>query len=128
MINCEVKIFNDVVTKAADGFARFISSPLTGPVELPAGCLYEMDSRTVKRTQSSTPGENFSQVTYQLEVYDTTKSGARGHFSNIDNYLIQRNFTRISMQYVPNNSNPDVHRYVGRYEAIVDTDYNIYRA
>ena len=130
MIDYEVKIFNRVYDSVAPLCAnkRFVSTVLTeAPTAFPAASLIEIDSRTVQNRQSSTPMENFSLVTYQLDVYATSKSKCREVFSGADDAMIAMNFSRVSGQYIPNFTNTKVSRYVARYDAIIDRDGNIYR-
>ena len=130
MIDYEVKIFNRVHANVAPLCAnnRFVSSFITEkPTAFPAASLIEIDSRTVRARQSSTPVENFSLVTYQLDVYATSKSKCREVFAAADEAMIGMNFTRTSGQYINNTDNTKVFRYVARYEAVVDPEGNIYR-
>ncbi len=130
MIDYEVKIFNRVHAKAAPLCAKnkFVSVQVTNtPTGFPAGCLFELDNRTVRRLQSSTPKENFAQITYQLETFAKTKAQCRQVFAAADEAMISMNFTRIAGQYVNNAGNTEVFRYVARYQAYVDEDGNLYR-
>ena len=130
MIDCEVKVFNRAYAVAAPLCAKgkFTSTVITDPdTKLPAASLIEMDNTTVTGLQTSTPIENFALVTYQLEVYATSKSECRAVFSAVDDEMISMNFTRISGQYINNPGNTKVFRYVARYEALVDRDGNLYR-
>lgn len=130
MIDYEVKIFNRAHAKAASLCAKnhFVSKVLVSPSGFPAASLIEMDNETVKRLQSSTPKENFARITYQLEVYAMSKSECRTVFAAVDEEMISMNFSRISGQYINNAANPKVFRYVARYEALIDTEGNLYRA
>ena len=129
MIDYEVKIFNRAYAVAAPLCAkdRFVSTPITDYAKVPAASLYEMDSRTYRYRQSSTPVENFSEITYQLDVVASTKSKCRTIFAAIDDEMISMNFSRLSGQYITYPDNTNVVRYVARYEAIVDRDGNLYR-
>jgi len=130
MIDYEVTIFNRVHASVAPLCAknRFVSTQITEPVTaFPAACLYEMDNATVRRRQSSTPGENYARITYVLEVYATTKAKCREVFAAADGAMIGMNFDRMSANFVPNMDNPKIFRMVGRYEADIDPDGNIYR-
>lgn len=130
MIDYEVKIFNKVYAVVAPLCAnkRFVSTVITEkPTAFPAASLIEMDNRTVRSRQSSTPAENFALVTYQLDVYATTKSKCREVFAAADGAMIAMNFSRMSGQYINNPDNTKVFRYVARYEAEIDPDGNIYR-
>ena len=130
MIDAEVKIFNRVHATVAPLCAKgkFVSTVITEePTGFPAASLIEMDNRTVRDRQSSTPIENFSLITYQLEVYALSKSKCREVYAAADDAMTALNFTRISGQYINNFGNTKVFRYVARYEAEIDREGNIYR-
>ena len=129
MNDYEVKIFNNVYPVASPLCAKnkFLSTQVMDLSALPAAGLWEMDSTTVRRLQTSTPVENYSHITYQLEVYAKTKSECRAIFKAIDDRMISMNFSRISGQYITYPDNMQVVRYVARYEAVVDKDGNLYR-
>lgn len=129
MNDYEVKIFNNVHPVAAPLCAKnkFLSTQVVDLSALPAAGLWEMDNATYRAFQSSTPVENFSLITYQLEVYAKTKSECRKVFKAIDERMISMNFDRIRGQYITYPDNMNVVRYVARYEAIVDQDGNLYR-
>lgn len=130
MIDYEVKIFNKVHAKVAPKCANkmFVSTVITEkPTAFPAASLIEMDNTTIRSRQSSTPVENFSLVTYQLDVYATTKSKCREVYAAADEAMISMNFIRMSGQYINIPDNTKVFRYVARYEAEIDREGNIYR-
>ena len=130
MIDYEVKVFNRVHAKAAPLCAqgKFVSTVInTKPTAFPAASLIEMDNITVRERQSSTPKENFALVTYQLEIYATTKSECRKVFKAVDDEMISMNFSRMSGQYINLPENLNLFRYVARYEAEIDADGNLYR-
>lgn len=130
MIDYEVKIFNKVHAVVAPLCAKgkFVSTIITEePTGFPAASLIEIDNRTVNARQSSTPVENFALVTYQLDVYATSKSKCREVFAAADSAMIAMNFSRVSGQYINNAGNVTVFRYVARYSAEIDPDGNIYR-
>lgn len=131
MIDYEVKIFNRVHAAVAPLCAKgkFVSTIITEePTGFPAASLIEMDNRTVRNRQSSTPVENYSLITYQLEVYALSKSKCREVYAAADDAMIAMNFSRMSGQYINNIGNTKVFRYVVRYEAVIDSDGNVYRA
>ena len=130
MIDYEVKIFNNVHAVVAPLCAknRFVSTQVLDYTNLPAASLYEMDSRTVQKLQSSTPKENFARISYQLDVVAKTKSKCREIFKAADDRMISMNFNRVSVQYIQYPDNTQFVRYVARYIAMVDQDGNIYRA
>ena len=129
MIDYEVKIFNSVHEVAAPLCAknRFLSTQILSYTNLPAASLFEMDNRTVRDRQSSTPIENYGRISYQLDVVAKTKAKCREIFKAADDRMIALNFSRTSATYVTYPENTDVVRYVARYEAEVDRDGNLYR-
>ena len=130
MIDHEVKIFSRVYDAAAPLCAnkKFVSTVITEkPAGFPAASLIEMDNVTVWDRQSSTPKENFARVTYQLDVFATSKNDCRKVFAAADGAMMAMNFNRISGSYIGNSDNTTVFRYTARYEAEIDPDGNIYR-
>lgn len=130
MIDYEVKIFNKAYAKAAPKCANnmFVSTIITEkPTAFPAASLIEIENRTVRSRQSSTPTENFAILVYQLDVYATSKSKCREVFAEVDEAMLAMNFTRVSGQYINAPDNTKLFRYTARYEAEIDPDGNIYR-
>ena len=130
MIDFELDVFNTVRDRVVTlcSANRVLSTPIDSYAALPAISLYEMSNTVDRGRQSSTPVENYANITYQLEVVATTKSECRSVFNAADEAMIAMNFTRISGQYVPALSNKAVLRYIARYEAKADTEGNLYRA
>ena len=130
MIDFETKVFTRVYDKVAqyceDG--QFVSDTPETLAKLPSGCLYEMDNATVRRWQTSTPVENYALITYQMEFHAGKKDTVRKLAKIADREMIAMNFTRISGEFIPNLDNPKVKRWVGRYEAVVDREGNLYRS
>ena len=130
MIDREVQIFNRVYAKAAPLCAKgkFSSTIINSkPTALPAASLIEMDNITIRGRQSSTPTENFALITYQLEVYATSKSECRKVYAAVDDEMISMNFSRMGGQYINMPENMKLFMYVARYEAAIDADGNLYR-
>lgn len=129
MIDFEVDVFNRLYSTVSPLCAknRFLSTPIENYAKLPAAALWEMDNTTDARKQSSTPVENFARITYQFEAVASGKSECRQIFSAADEKMTALNFTRISGQYVTYPDNTAIVRYVARYEALVDTEGNLYR-
>ena len=129
MIDLEVKIFNEVYPVAAPLCApkRFVSTFIDSYAKLPAASLYEMDSRTVRSRQSSTPVENFVRLSYQLDVVASSKAKCREIYKAIDDRMLSMNFTRTSGQYITYPDNLQIVRYVARYDVEADADGNLYR-
>ena len=129
MNDYEVKIFNNTYPVAAPLCAnnKYLSTQVMDLTALPAAGLWEIGNATYRALQSSTPVENYSLITYQLEVYAKTKQECRMVFKAIDERMISMNFERVSAQYITYPDNMHVVRYVARYEAVVDAEGNLYR-
>ena len=129
MIDFEVKIFNRVYNAISPMVpeGNFVSKQIVKQTKFPAASLIEMDNSTVRSRQSSTPRENFALITYQLDVFAMKKSECREVFAAADDAMIAMNFSRMSGRYIDNPGNPDVFRYVARYEAEIDPEGNLYR-
>lgn len=130
MIDREIQVFNRAYPSVAPLCAnnRFVSTVIVEPLTaFPAASLIEIDNRTVRRLQTSTPIENYVLVTYQLDVYATSKSKCREVFAAADDAMLGMNFTRISGQYINMPNNTKVFRYTARYQAVIDREGNIYR-
>lgn len=129
MIDYEQKIFNAVrpavINKVASG--GFKSVYVQSDEALPAVSFMEMDNSTVKSFQTNTPTENLATITYEVQIYATTKARCRDIFKALDDAMLQLNFNRLSGTYVPNLDNIKVFRYVARYEANIDRNGVIYR-
>ena len=97
MIDYEVKIFNRVHAAVSPLCAKnkFVSKQIVSETAFPAASLIEMDNTTVRSLQSSTPGENFALITYQLDVYAMKKSDCRKVFAAADEAMLGMNFSRM---------------------------------
>lgn len=130
MIDYEKYIFNRVYEKVAPLCApkKFVSTIITEvPTAFPAASLIEVDNTTVRSRQTSTPTENYANITYRLDVYANSKREARAVFNAADEAMVAMNFNRMGSPYQDNDRNMKIFRYVVRYEAAIDRDGNIYR-
>ena len=126
----ETTIFNAVYSAAATLCAknRFVSRQVMDLTAFPAAGLWEMDSATVRNRQSTALTENYTRITWQLDVYARTKSECRKVFRAIDERMLLLNFTRVSGTFIEYPENTNVVRYTARYEAVIDADGTLYRA
>lgn len=129
MNDFEVQIFNQVYPSVAPLCApnKFVSKKIVSASAFPAASLIEIDNTTVRSKQTSVPREEFSRITYQFEGFAMTKRECRDVFIAADEAMIALNFSRMSGQFIDNPGNPEIARYVARYEAMIDRDGNIYR-
>ena len=130
MIDREIQVFNRAYPSVAPLCAnnRFVSTVITEPLTaFPAASLIEIDNRTVRSRQSTSLVENYALVTYQLDVFATSKSKCREVYAAADDAMLGMNFTRTSGQYINIPNNTKVFRYTARYQAMIDSEGNIYR-
>ena len=129
MIDYEVNIFDSVYRAISPLCARGkVSSQYDpSPTAFPAASLFELANITARDKQSSTPVENFSMITYQLDCYAKTKAECRNLYRAADDKMISLGFTRTSGTYLDNFDNTNVFRYTARYVAEIDREGNIYR-
>lgn len=129
MIDYEVQIFNAVYPAVAPLCAnnKFLSVQPISLTEFPTVALVELDNTTVRPRQSSTPGENFVRVTYQLDVYAQSKAECRKVYAAADEQMILLGFNRFSGTFLNEPENTKVFRYTARYQAEIDRDGVIYR-
>ena len=129
MIDYEVNIFDQVYQAIAPLCAKgkVTSIFVPSPSAFPAASLYELNNITVRERQSSTPIENFSLVTYQLDCYAKTKAKCKEVYKVADDRMIALGFTRTSGTYLDNFDNTNVFRYTARYAAEIDRNGVIYR-
>ena len=130
MIDAEVKIFNKVHAAVAPLCAdkKFVSTIIVEkPTAFPAASLIEIDNRIVREHQSSTSTENIALLTYQLDVYATSKRECRNVFMAADEAMVAMNFCRISGMYISYPSDLKLFRYTARYDAEIDQEGNLYR-
>ena len=129
MIDYEVNVFDAVYRKVKSKFAKgkFVSTYVPDPTAFPAGSLVELSNETVNKRQSSTNIENFARVMYQVDVYALTKKEAKACIAVVDQQMIALGFSKVGSDFLDNASNPNVFRYVSRYEAEIDRNGTIYR-
>lgn len=129
MIDFETNIFDNVYQVVAPMCAKgkFSNVYVPSPTAYPAASLYELSNVTDPQWQSSTPVENFSMITYQLDCYAKTKPECKALYKVADERMISLGFTRVNGTFLDNFDNTNVFRYTARYEAEIDNDGVIYR-
>ena len=105
----------------------FKSEFVPNPSKFPFATLMEIDNLTSRRNRSSSLTEDYAIVTYEANVYDTSKHGCRTVMNTLDDAMVRLGFMRITSQFVPNLADPNLYRYTARYQAIADPNKVIYR-
>ena len=129
MNDYEVQVFDRVDPRVAPLCAqgKFVSTNDPTLTAYPAGSLIEIDNSTVRRRQSTSFTEDYSNVMYQLDVYGMTKQSCRTVYKAADEEMIRMGFVRVSGTWLDNSAVPEVSRYTARYEAWIDAKGIIYR-
>ena len=129
MIDIEADVFDCVYESVApvvpDGCFKSVFLP--DPSRFPFATLMEIDNLTDRTNRSSSLTEDYAIVTYEANVYDTTKHGCRTVMSALDDAMVQLGFMRLSAVFVPNLADPNLFRYTARYQAVADQNKVVYR-
>lgn len=133
MIDVETELFSEVSSKVR---AKYPNLYMTGeyvksPPDFPCVSMVEVDNATFRNTQTTEGQENHAAVMYEVNVYSNKTKGKKAEckaiISFIDELLMERNFTRIMLEPVPNQDNATIYRMLGRYRAVVSKNKTIYR-
>lgn len=133
MIDVETELFSEVSSKVR---AKYPNLYMTGeyvksPPDFPCVSMVEVDNATFRNTQTTEGQENHAAVMYEVNVYSNKTKGKKAECKEIiafiDELLMERNFTRIMLEPVPNQDNATIYRMLGRYRAVVSKNKTIYR-
>lgn len=119
------RIFSDVAPLVPEGCFKSMAIPR--PPAFPFATLYETDNFTYRKNRSSAREEDYAIVTYEANVYAMTKAECRNVMAALDEGMTRLGFMRLSLQFVPNLSDPVIFRYTARYQAVADLHKVIYR-
>ena len=119
------RIFSDVAPLVPEGCFKSMAEPK--PPAFPFATLYETDNFTDRKNRSSAREEDYAIVTYEANVYAMTKAECRNVMAALDEGMTRLGFMRLSLQFVPNLSDPVIFRYTARYQAVADLQKVIYR-
>lgn len=133
MIDIETILFSEVSSKVR---AKYPKLYMTGeyvksPSDFPCVSMVEVDNATFRNTQTTEGQENHAAVMYEVNVYSNKTKGKKAECKEIiafiDELLMERNFTRIMLEPVPNQDSATIYRMLGRYRAVVSRDKVVYR-
>ena len=133
MIDVEDDIFNEIAEKVYEKYPDIFmtSEYVKSPSSFPCVSLMEIDNTTLRSTQTTNNQENHVTVTYELNVYSNRDVGKKSECKEIsafiDNLLLNLNFNRTMLETVPNLEDATIYRMLGRYTAVIDKDFTIYR-
>lgn len=133
MIDIESELFSVVSSNVREKWPTIFMTGeyVKSPSDFPCVSLVEVDNATFRNTQTTEGQENHAAVMYEVNVYSNKTKGKKAECKEIiafiDELLMERNFTRIMLEPVPNGDNATIYRMLGRYRAIVSKNKTIYR-
>lgn len=133
MIDAEQEIFSEISAKVRAKYPKIFMTGeyVSAPSSFPCVSLVEIDNATFRNSQTQSGQENHAAVTYELNVYSNKKTGKKAECKEIaaliDELLMERNFTRMLLEPIPNTQDATIYRMLGRYRAVIDKSHTIYR-
>ena len=133
MIDAEQEIFSQISAKVRAKYPKIFMTGeyVSAPSSFPCVSLVEIDNATFRNSQTQSGQENHAAVTYELNVYSNKKTGKKAECKEIaaliDELLMERNFTRMLLEPIPNTQDATIYRMLGRYRAVIDKNHTIYR-
>ena len=133
MIDIESLVFDRVAKRVREQFPDiFITGEyVSSPPSFPAASGMEMDNSIREDTIDSGSNENHANVMYEWNTYSNKTTGKKSEckaiMTLIDTEMTAIGFVRVTLTPVPNEYDSTIYRMVGRYRAVVSTDYEIYR-
>ena len=132
-----INVLNEIFTTVADAVRTdHAGTTITGeytrqPSKFPAVTLDETENVTVPELVDSSDRENYSGLTYRLQVFSNKQSGkkaeARSIFSTADEVMLGLGFRRISYTTTPEIYESTIYSITATYEAIVDAHGVVYK-
>lgn len=133
MIDVETELFSEVEGKVREKYPDIYMTGeyVKSPSDFPCVSLVEVDNATFRNTQTAEGKENHAAVMWELNVYSNKTKGKKAECKEIiafiDELLMERNFTRIMLEPVPNQDGATIYRMLGRYRAVASRDHIIFR-
>ena len=101
------------------------------PSKFPAVTLDEIENVAALETLDSSRQENYSALSYRLQVFSNKESGkkaeARRIFATADQEMRQLGFRRVSYTTTPEIYESTIYSITATYEAIVDNNGVVYK-
>lgn len=126
MIDMEAALFTELAKALRTAFpgVTVAGEYVNAPSKFPFVSIEEADNYQDARYQDSAQTERFASVMYEVNVYSNKTGGKKAECRKLLNYidamLYEMNFTRISMNPVPNMEDGTIYRLNARYEAVTD--------
>lgn len=126
MIDIEATLFTEIATALRKEFTGIYVTGeyVNAPAKFPFVSIVEADNYTDSRFLDTADQERYARLMYEVNVYSnkegTKKSECRKILNFIDKMLYGMDFTRISMNPVPNLEDAKIYRLNARYEVVSD--------
>lgn len=126
MVDIEATVFTKIATALRKEFTGiFVTGEyVNAPAKFPFVSIVEADNYTDSRFLDTADQERYARLMYEVNVYSnkegTKKSECRKILNFIDQMLYGMDFTRISMNPVPNLEDAKIYRLNARYEVVSD--------
>jgi len=132
MITYENQIFTSIATALRTEFPGiYVSGELNlNPEQFPACYIEESDNYVMQSGRTENTAENYSVVTYEVNVFSNKQIGkkqeAKAIMATVDQLMDSWNFTRLALLPV-NIDSSTKYRLTARYTAVVDSNETYYR-
>lgn len=126
MIDVESQIYTPIAEALRVAFPGIhVSGDYTlAPSRFPHVSIVEQDNYLSMAHVDSGDTEKIATLMYQVDVYSDKASGrkttARSIMKVIDDLMFKKNFTRLSLNPVPNMEDTTIYRLTARYRAETD--------
>lgn len=126
MIDLESVVFTTIAKDLRETFNGIVvmGEYVNAPSRFPFVSVVEADNYIDARYIDSADTERYATVMYEVNVYSDKSSAKKAEcrkiLAHIDAMLYRMNFTRISMNPVPNMEDASIYRLNARYEAVTD--------
>lgn len=133
MIDFQNEIFTTVATaiRSEHDGVTVTGEYTRSPSKFPTVTLDEIENVTVDELVDSSDEEQYSGLSYRLQVFSNKtggkKSEAREIFATADNVMLGLGFRRITYSVTPEIYDSTVYSIMATYEAIVDANGVIYK-
>lgn len=133
MIDCLNEVFNTVAVAVREAHE---GTTVTGeytrrPSVFPTVTLDEIQNVTVGELVDSSDEENYSGVTYRVQVFSNKQNGkkaeARAIFATADKIMLNLGFRRVTYSTTPEIYESTIYSIMATYEAVIDTNGVVYR-
>lgn len=127
------EIFTTVATavRAAHSGVTVTGEYTRKPSKLPAVTLDEIENVAVAELEDSSQEENFSALTYRMQVFSNKTSGkkaeARAIFATADQVMRNLGFRRVTYTTTPEIYESTIYSITATYEAVISADGVTYK-